>query len=88
LLEFFSINGERFHQQFVEASVETLSGLSAHADAEDLKWWFDELRDAGGCGQAFIVHGEEDAANSLAGLIADACDEPPVVPQWGESFEV
>lgn len=72
----------------LNCSVETINGLSAHADAEDLKWWFDELRKEGGCGQAFIVHGEEDGANALAKLIEDCCDNPPIVPQYGDSFEL
>jgi len=68
--------------------VETISGLSAHGDAEDLRWWFQRLRDAGGAGKAFIVHGEEGPAEALAELIADCCDERPVVPQLGDSFEL
>ena len=35
-----------------------------------------------------FVHGEKDAANALAELINDACDTPPVIPQFGESFDV
>jgi metallo-beta-lactamase family protein len=68
--------------------VETISGLSAHGDAEDLRWWFQRLRDAGGARQAFIVHGEEGPAEALSELIADCCDERPVIPRWGDSFEV
>ena len=37
---------------------------------------------------AFIVHGETSAANALAELIDDACDDRPVIPQYGESFEL
>lgn len=72
----------------LNATVETINGLSAHADAEDLKWWFDELQKKGGCGQAFIVHGENSGATALAELINDCCDVPPIIPQYGESFEV
>lgn len=79
------IFGRRYQ---LNATIKTVNGLSAHADAEDLKWWFDELRKKGGCGRAFIVHGEEEAAQALAGIITDACDEPPVIPPFGESFEV
>lgn len=71
----------------LRADVETLSGLSAHADAEDFKWWFDSFSHNRGIGRAFIVHGETDAAQALAQLIDHVCDEPPVVPQFGESFE-
>lgn len=68
--------------------IETINGLSAHGDAEDLKWWFQHLQRSGGAGKAFIVHGEEPAAEALATLIEDCCDEPPVIPQFGESFEI
>ena len=68
--------------------VETINGLSAHGDANDLRWWFQRLRDAGGAGQAFIVHGEDRPAEALRELIADCCDEEPVIPQFGDSFEV
>lgn len=79
------IHNRRFD---LRASVETLNGLSAHADAEDFRWWFDALKRRGGCGRAFIVHGETSAANALAELIDDACDDRPVIPQYGESFEL
>jgi metallo-beta-lactamase family protein len=36
----------------------------------------------------FIVHGEEKPAEALAKLIEDCCDEPPVIPQLGDSFEI
>jgi len=68
--------------------VETVNGLSAHGDAEDLRWWFQRLRDAGGAGKAFIVHGEEEGAEALANLIDDCCDETPVIPKLGDSFDV
>lgn len=79
------IFGRRYERK---AKIKTINGLSAHADAEDLKWWFDELRKQGGCGRAFIVHGEDEAARALQDIIADACDEPPVIPQFGDSFEI
>lgn len=72
----------------LNAKVETINGLSAHADAEDLKWWFSELQKSGGCGHAFIVHGEEGGASGLAKIIEDCCDHPPVIPQFGDRFVV
>jgi len=68
--------------------VETINGLSAHGDAEDLRWWFQSLRRNGGAGRAFIVHGEEASAQALSRLIEDCCDEPPVIPGFGDSFEI
>lgn len=72
----------------VRCRIETLNGLSAHADAEDFRWWFGRLRENGGAGQAFIVHAEDSAAASLKELIRDCCDEEPVIPQWGEEYTV
>lgn len=72
----------------LNARVEILNGLSAHADVEDFKWWYEHLAKEGGVGQAFLVHGEPESSNALATLIRDYCDEDPIVPGWGESFEV
>ncbi|WP_373653411.1 MBL fold metallo-hydrolase [Schlesneria sp. DSM 10557] len=70
------------------ADVEVLQGLSAHADAEDFKWWFEGLGAVRGVGRAFIVHGEQESAVALSQLLDHVCDEPPTIPQFGESFEV
>jgi len=72
----------------LKAKVVTLNGLSAHADAEDFKWWFEHMARESGIGQAFIVHGEPNAAQSLAGLLHDFCDEDPIVPELYQSFDV
>lgn len=72
----------------LNAQVESLQGLSAHADAEDFKWWFEGLTADRGVGRAFIVHGEPPAAQALAQLLENVCDEPPTIPQFGQSFDV
>ncbi len=72
----------------VNATIEILGGLSAHADAEDFKWWFESLASEGGIGQAFLVHGEPDSARALAELIRDCCDEDPIIPEFGQTFDV
>jgi metallo-beta-lactamase family protein len=72
----------------VKAHIEKLEGLSAHADVEDFRWWYGEAAKQGGIGKVFLVHGEADAAQGLATAIRDFCDEDPVIPQWGEQFEV
>lgn len=72
----------------LHAKVEILNGLSGHADIHDFKWWFENLAAQTGVGQAFIVHGEPDAAQGLAGLLRDYCDEEPVIPKLHETFEV
>ncbi|MBI1347936.1 MBL fold metallo-hydrolase [bacterium] len=76
------------HEVPLKADVEALSGLSAHADAEDFKWWFDHFANNRGIGRAFIVHGEPTAATALAQLIDHVCDEPAIIPGFGDSFEV
>jgi metallo-beta-lactamase family protein len=72
----------------LRARVEKLDGLSAHADAEDFKWYFSQMSAESHIGRAFLVHGERTAAQSLAGVLHDLCDEDPVIPTANESFEV
>ena len=74
------------HEVDLRAEVESLSGLSAHADAEDFKWWFEGLAAVRGVGRAFIVHGEHDSAIALSQLLDHVCDEPPTLPTYRESF--
>ncbi|MFN0056539.1 MAG: MBL fold metallo-hydrolase [Planctomycetales bacterium] len=75
-------------QYALRADVEILEGLSAHADVNDFKWWYEHLASKTGVGQAFLVHGEPESSRALAGLLKDYCDEAPIIPQRGESFEV
>lgn len=72
----------------LRAKVVTLNGLSAHADVTDFKWWFERLAEQKGIGQAFLVHGEPPAANALAAVLRDYCDEDPIIPELYQSFEV
>lgn len=72
----------------LRAKVETINGLSAHADVNDFKWWFEQMANEGGVGQAFLVHGEPDSAEALSQTIRDFCDEDPIIPELYESFEV
>jgi metallo-beta-lactamase family protein len=72
----------------LKAHVEVLNGLSGHADADDLKWWFSEANQRGHIGKAFLVHGEPEAAQALAQAVRDDCDEDPIIPKLYESFEV
>jgi metallo-beta-lactamase family protein len=72
----------------LRARVEVVNGLSAHADADDFRWWFGALQRRGGTGETYIVHGEAEAARALADIAADCSDEPPVIPQYGQSFVI
>jgi len=71
----------------LRARVEVINGLSAHADAADFRWWFNELQKKGGAGQVFLVHGETKAAESLSEIAEDCSDLPPIIPKFGQSFE-
>jgi metallo-beta-lactamase family protein len=72
----------------LRARVEIVNGLSAHADAGDFQWWFGALQKQGGAGQIFLVHGEDKSLEAMAKLTEDCADLPPVIPKFGESFEV
>jgi metallo-beta-lactamase family protein len=72
----------------LRANVEILNGLSAHADAEDFKWWLAHMGSTTGIGQAFLVHGEDKARTALTSLIRDYCDEDAISPRLYESFDV
>ena len=72
----------------LKARVETLNGLSAHADAEDFKWWYKHMAATGGIGQAFLVHGEPESSQALAELIRDDCNTDPILPQQFDTFEI
>ena len=81
--EFAEIRGQRVP---IRCHVEQFGGLSAHAGADDLKWWYEAMASDGGIGRCFLVHGEPDVAAKFAALVRDECDEDPVVPERGESF--
>ncbi len=72
----------------LRAQVEVVNGLSAHADVEDLKWWYEQMASQTGIGQAFLVHGERDSAEALASVLNDYCDEDVIIPDLYESYEV
>jgi metallo-beta-lactamase family protein len=66
----------------VGARVETIHGLSAHADANGLLRW---LRTAvGRPRRVFVVHGEPDAAEALAGRIRTELGWSASVPDYRE----
>ncbi|MFK7817669.1 MAG: MBL fold metallo-hydrolase, partial [Planctomycetaceae bacterium] len=57
----------------LRANVQKINGLSAHGDAEDLKWWISEISKRGGADNVFLVHGESDSAKALANVIRHDC---------------
>jgi metallo-beta-lactamase family protein len=78
------IFGEEFQ---VEAQVEALPGFSGHADKQGL---IDFVRVMEKKPQrTFIVHGEDEASNSLADALRDELGlQQVVIPDARESFEV
>lgn len=72
----------------LRAHVEIVNGLSAHADAADFRWWFGELQKKGGAGQIFLVHGEASSLEAMASLTVDCSDLPPIIPKFGDAFDV
>ncbi len=65
----------------VAAVVHTVGGLSAHADQAGLLKWYSEI---GNRPPVVLVHGEEQAANSLSGCLQDRLGAPVRVAQPGE----
>ena len=79
----------RIHGRTLElnAQVESLSGLSAHAGREDLYWWFEQVAETGPIDRAFFVHGEPDMARDMAKLVGDFVERHDA-PEFGQSFEI
>lgn len=74
----------KIHGEYVpvRAQVSQLEGFSGHADADELMAWLRRLPQAPR--QAFVVHGEPDAADTLRLRIKDQLGWPVRVPQQGE----
>jgi metallo-beta-lactamase family protein len=70
----------------VKAEVESLGGYSAHADRSELKAWVRSL--GGPIRRAFVVHGEPDAARSMAQILREEGVRQVDVPKLGESFDI
>jgi metallo-beta-lactamase family protein len=74
------IMGEEVH---VKAKIYNLEGFSAHADCNQIISWLGNI-DTPKPRRIFIVHGEADAAESLAGLIKDKLDVEHYIPEYGD----
>ncbi len=78
------IFGEEYQ---LRAQVETINGLSAHADRGELLEWTGHLQKRPS--HTFIVHGEEDASTALAeALQREQGFAHAAVPQLGQKFTV
>ncbi|MGE5675423.1 MAG: MBL fold metallo-hydrolase RNA specificity domain-containing protein [Mycobacterium leprae] len=76
---FVRIHGEEIA---VRASIESLPGLSAHADQAQLLQWVEGLRQPPV--RTFLVHGEETAREALGELLTDR-GHKVVLPGFGDS---
>jgi metallo-beta-lactamase family protein len=73
-------------QYFVQAKIEQLHGMSAHADHDDLLRWVGALNNPPR--HLFLTHGEESAALHLADDIRQAHQWTVTVPQYKEVVEL
>jgi metallo-beta-lactamase family protein len=67
----------------IRAEVATISGLSAHGDADDLVRWARTM--PGRPRRVFLTHGEPDSSQALASRLRDTLQWRVGVPEMGES---
>jgi metallo-beta-lactamase family protein len=78
----------RIHKSEVPvlAEVTDLKGMSGHADAREILRWLSAIRTPPK--RVFLTHGEEDAAQALAGLINRERGFDTHVPRQGEAVDL
>ncbi|MDC0936618.1 MBL fold metallo-hydrolase [Pirellulales bacterium] len=69
----------------VRAVIESVPGLSGHADRSALLRW---LNDLSAPRQTFLTHGEPDSASALAETLRDTKSWDVATPQIGDAFEL
>ncbi|MFH0974415.1 MAG: MBL fold metallo-hydrolase [Spirochaetota bacterium] len=70
----------------VNAKIHTLGGFSAHADRDGLLEWMGNIKNKKL--KVFIVHGEEEAAQSFAQTVRSKFGYDTYVPNWGEIVDL
>lgn len=70
----------------VRATIETLTGLSAHGDQQDLVDWLSSVRHPPE--QTFLVHGEVRALDGLRARIDDELGWPVTIPARGQTVRL
>jgi metallo-beta-lactamase family protein len=70
----------------VNAQVESLGGLSAHAGQSDLLQWFDTI--APSKPKLVLSHGEEKGRKPLAEIIKTKYGITPILPEFGETINI
>ena len=77
------IFGEAYHRR---AEVCVLNGLSGHADRNGLLEWIGNVN--GSLRHIFLVHGDPNQSEALAGTLRERKACPVTVPKPGERFEL
>lgn len=72
----------------IRAAVRRADAYSAHADRDELLAWADAAAGRGDVRRWFLVHGEPDAQDALAGALAPRVTGGVVAPERGQSFEL
>lgn len=67
----------------VRCEVEQLSGLSAHADSDELMRW---VKDLPAPAKTFVVHGDDDARRALSRRLESELGHSCISPDHGDSF--
>ncbi|HHX77283.1 MAG TPA: MBL fold metallo-hydrolase [Firmicutes bacterium] len=70
----------------VKAEIANIHGFSAHADQEELLRWLKKFKNPPR--QVYLVHGEEEAMETLAALIRDNFDIPVHIPDYMEEITI
>jgi metallo-beta-lactamase family protein len=70
----------------VKAKIHTLGGFSAHADRDGLLAWVKNIKNPKL--KVFVVHGEEQSAQSFAERLKSDCGFSAHVPGWGEIIDL
>ena len=70
----------------VRARIETLAGISGHADKQGLIQWIDGLRTKPR--RVFIVHGEDQVCDSFAECLRSEHGYSTAAPYSGESWDL
>ena len=70
----------------LNARVEVINALSAHADCNGLAAWLDEIKDNVRC--AFAVHGEKDKVSAMVELLGKHGIANAVAPEPGQTYKI
>jgi metallo-beta-lactamase family protein len=70
----------------VKADIRSIDGYSAHADQNGLLRWLGKLSRPPK--RVYLVHGEPEAATTLAGLIQERLGIEAAVPQWLDAVDL